>query len=204
MAVSIFIFNGITHRKPLLNAIGISLRSLSMLYHFEIALSDVDRGIYQSLDFRVSQHRSENGLYLLTRTLAYCLSYQENLEFTPGGLHDPDAPALQARSAMGGFDLLIEIGNPTPKRLHKTSKASDKVTVYTYKNPELIVKEVANENVHQAEKISIHAFEQKFLETLERALKKNNKWSLLHQEGNLDLGTDGLTYSTHMRQMFAR
>lgn len=175
-----------------------------MLYHFEITLSDVDRGIYQSLDFRVSKHRSENGLYLLTRTLAYCLSYQENLEFTPGGLHDPDAPALQAPSAKGGYELLIEIGNPTPKRLHKTSKASDRVVVYTYKNPDLIVKEVASENVHQAEKILIYAFEQEFLEKLERVLKKNNKWSLLHQDGNLDLGTDGVTFSTHMRQLSAR
>lgn len=175
-----------------------------MLYHFEIALSDVDRSIYQSLDFRVSQHRSENGLYLLTRTLAYCLSYQENLEFTPGGLGEPDAPALQARSAMGGFDLLIEIGNPTPKRLHKTSKASERVAVYTYKNPDLIVKEVASENVHQAEKILIYAFDQEFLEKIEAALKKNNKWSLLHQDGHLDLAVDGLTLSTHIRKLFAQ
>lgn len=175
-----------------------------MLYHFEIALSDVDRGIYQSLDFRVNQHRSEYPLYLLTRTLAYCLSYQENLEFTPGGLGDPDAPALQALSARGGFELMIEIGNPTPKRLHKTSKAANQVIVYTYKNPELIVKEVSSENVHRADKILIYAFEEEFLEQLEAILKKNNKWSLLHQDGHLDLTADGRTYSTRMRQLTAQ
>lgn len=175
-----------------------------MLYHFEIALSDVDRSLYQTLDFRLSQHPSENGLYLLTRALAYCLSHQENLEFSLGGLADPDSPALQARAAMGGFDLWIEIGNPSPKKLHKASKASKQVTVYTYKNPDLIVKDVATKNVHQAEKILIYAFEQKFLEGVEAVLKKNNRWSLLHQDGHLDLATEEQTFSTHVRQLFVR
>lgn len=174
-----------------------------MLFNFEIALSDVDRGLYQTLDFRLSQHPSENGLYLLTRTLAYCLSYQENLEFSPGGLADPDQPALQAKAAMGGFDLWIEIGNPSPKKLHKASKASKQVLVYTYKNPDLIVKEVASENVHRAEKILIYAFEQKFLEGIEAVLKKTNRWSLLHQEGHLDLSAGDQTFSTVVRKMNA-
>jgi uncharacterized protein YaeQ len=136
--------------------------------------------------------------------LAYCLSHQENLEFSPGGLSDPDSPALQAKAAMGGFDLWIEIGNPSPKRLHKASKASKQVMVYTYKNPELIVKDVATENVHRAEKILIYAFEQNFLEGVEAVLKKNNRWSLLHQEGHLDLTAGEQTFSTDMRQLFAR
>jgi uncharacterized protein YaeQ len=175
-----------------------------VLFHFEIALSDVDRGLYQALDFRLSQHPSENGLYLLTRALAYCLSFQDGLEFSPTGLADPDVPALQAKAAMGGFDLWIEIGNPSPKKLHKASKASNRVVVYTYKNPELIVKEVAGENIHRAEKILIYAFEQKFLEGVEAVLKKNNRWSLLHQEGHLDLSTGDQTFSTVMRKMFAQ
>lgn len=175
-----------------------------MLYHFEIAVSDVDRGVYQTLDFRVNQHQSEYPLYLLTRTLAYCLSYQENLEFSSAGLGDPDAPALQAPSARGGYELLIEIGNPTSKRLHKTSKAANQVIVYTYKNPELLVKEVASENVHRADKILIYAFDEEFLEKIEAALKKNNKWSLLHQDGHLDLTADGVTFSTHMRKLSAQ
>ncbi len=174
-----------------------------MLYHFEIALSDIDRGLYQSLDFRLSQHPSENGLYLLTRALAYALSYHENLEFSPTGLADPDMPALLSKNPMGGFELLIEIGNPSPKRLHKSSKAAKQVIIYTYKNPELIVKEVAADKVHRAEKIVIHAFDQKFLESVEATLKKNNRWTLLHQEGQLDLNTGEQNFATEVRRMFA-
>ena len=68
-----------------------------MLYRFLIDLSDVDRNIYQTLDFRIAQHPSEIPAYLLTRVLAYALQYQEGLEFSAAGLSDPDAAAIKKR-----------------------------------------------------------------------------------------------------------
>jgi uncharacterized protein YaeQ len=65
----------------------------STLYRFRIDLSDVDRGVYETLDFRIAQHPSETTTYLLTRVLAYALNTQPGLEFSSGGLSDPDAPA---------------------------------------------------------------------------------------------------------------
>jgi uncharacterized protein YaeQ len=44
------------------------------IYHLQVALSDVDRGVYEALDLRLARHPSESMRYLLTRTLAYCLS----------------------------------------------------------------------------------------------------------------------------------
>ena len=41
------------------------------LYNFEIELSHVDRGVYQSLDFRVACQPSETPDFLLTRVLAW-------------------------------------------------------------------------------------------------------------------------------------
>ena len=64
----------------------------SKLFRFKIELSDLEKGSYQSLDFRAAQHPSESLTYLLTRVLAYCLSYEEDLEFSAGGLADPDSP----------------------------------------------------------------------------------------------------------------
>ena len=37
------------------------------VYHFQIELSDVDRGVYEALDLRVARHPSESTPYLLTR-----------------------------------------------------------------------------------------------------------------------------------------
>jgi hypothetical protein len=37
------------------------------MYHRQIELSDVDRGVYESLDLRVARHPSESARYLLMR-----------------------------------------------------------------------------------------------------------------------------------------
>src|SRR2546429_678075 len=39
----------------------------STVYHLEIDLSDVDRGVYEKLDLRLARHPSESTHYLLTR-----------------------------------------------------------------------------------------------------------------------------------------
>ena len=65
----------------------------STLYRFKLSVSDVDRGFYENLDFRVAMHPSENEAYLLSRVLAYALNYESGLEFSVG-LCDPDEPAL--------------------------------------------------------------------------------------------------------------
>jgi uncharacterized protein YaeQ len=172
-----------------------------LLYKFQIELSDIDRGVYESLDFRTAKHPSENGAYLLTRVLAYALSYQEGLIFSPGGLADPDAPALQMAGAHGSVDLWIEIGNPTARKLHKGSKAAKQLVIYTYKNPELLVEQMTAGEVHRAGEIQIYAFETKFIDELERLLEKNNRWSVMHQQGRLDVDTGRGTVSTDVRHV---
>ena len=101
------------------------------LYRFQIELSDIPRGIYETLDFRVAQHPSETLPYMLTRVLAYALNTQDGLTFAPTGLHDPDAAAISIDSPNGGFQLLIEIGSPSARKLHKATKMARLVKVYT-------------------------------------------------------------------------
>jgi uncharacterized protein YaeQ len=172
-----------------------------MLYRFQIELSDIDRGVYESLDFRIAQHPSETAPYLLSRVLAYVLSYQAGLEFTPGGLADPEAPALRVPGGLNTIDLWIEIGNPSARKLHKASKTAKRVVVYTYKNAEIILQEMKSENVHRAGEIQINAFDSKFLTSLETILEKNNKWSVLIQQGQVDVEAGGQTSSTEIRRL---
>ena len=55
------------------------------VYHLPVQLSDVDRGVYESLDLRLARHPSETMRYLLTRLLAYCLCYEDGIAFSKGG-----------------------------------------------------------------------------------------------------------------------
>src|SRR5690242_5221959 len=106
----------------------------STIYNFDIRLSDVDRNIYTELALRVARHPSETEEYLLTRVLAYCLEYADGITFSKG-LADPEEPAITVRDLTGTLKSWIEIGAPDAARVHKASKASPRVAIYTHKDP---------------------------------------------------------------------
>ena len=157
------------------------------LYKFQIELSDIQRGVYETLEFRVAQHPSEALPYMLTRVLAFALNTTEGLEFAPTGLHDPDAAAIFMNDARGDSQMLIEIGNPSARKLHKATKSAKVVKVYTYKNPENLLEEVRNEKVHRAEEIEFFSLSMNFLNELADHLKRDNRWALLVDDGSLSV-----------------
>lgn len=170
-----------------------------MLYTFKIELSDIDRNVYETLNFKIAQHPSETAPYLLSRVLAFCLSYQPHLEFTPGGLADPDSPALRALGPRGDIELWIEIGNPSARKLHRASKAAAQVAVYTYKNPEVLLKEMRGADIHRAHEIKIFALDPQFLSDLENSLDKSNKWTVLIQQGEITLDRNGASLNSILK-----
>jgi len=99
------------------------------LFKFQIELSDIPRSLYQTLEFRTAQHPSESMPYFFTRILAFILNFEEDLAFSPTGLHDPDAAAMNIPDLHGGFKTLIEIGNPSARKLHKATKTAKTVKV---------------------------------------------------------------------------
>ncbi len=171
-----------------------------MLYRFRLELSDIDRAVYETLDFRVAQHPSETAPYLLSRILAYALVYKDGLEFTPSGLGDPEAPALWSKGVHGALELWVEIGNPSARKLHKATKAAKQVLVFTYKSAEVLLQEIKSQDVHRAREIQVFAFDPKFLQALEQGLEKNNRWSVLQQQGRLDIDTGTSSFSTEVRK----
>lgn len=175
------------------------------LYRFRIDLSDIERGVYENLDFRLAMHPSESMPYLLTRALAYACNYTEGLEFSPLGLGDPEAPALSLIQTGSGRTLLwIEIGNPNPKKLHKASKAAQSVKIYTYKDPEHILKDCEKENIHQSEKIEIYALDSKFLEELGTDCTREIRWGLVLQEGSVSVSRGEQNLSTEFKRYTLR
>ncbi len=169
-----------------------------MLYRFQIELSDIDRGLYESLDFRVVQHPSEILSFLLTRVLGYTHSYNPDLKFSATGLGDPDTPAIQSAGVNGAIDLWIEIGNPSARKLHKATKTAKQVLVYTYKSVDVLIADIKNNDVHRAGEIKIYSFSTRFLEALEKLLTKNNRWSVLIQQGQMDVNVGEQTVSTEL------
>jgi uncharacterized protein YaeQ len=165
----------------------LSMGTTTTIYRFQIELSDIPRSIYQTLDFRVAQHPSEALPYMLTRILAYALNYSEDLSFAPTGLHDPDAAAISIPEVHGGFQLLIEIGSPSAKKLHKATKVSKAVKVYTYKNPENLMRDLRAEKVHRIDEIEFFSIKPDFLEELAQVIKRDNRWAMLFDDGHITI-----------------
>lgn len=161
---------------------------------FEVALSDVDRGVYDTLTLRVAQHASESEPYLVTRVLAYALSYEEGIAFSRG-LDAADEPAVWVRDLTGRLRTWIDIGTPDADRLHKASKAADRVMVYCHKLADGWLANLAAGRIHQAEAIGIVVFDRAFIQEAADSLSRRNAWSLTVTEGTiyLDLGSQSLT-----------
>jgi len=71
----------------------------------------------------VARHPSEMAEFMLARTLAYCLEYQDGIALTDG-VAAVDEPAVLVRDLTGRITAWIEVGAPTPERLHRGSKAA--------------------------------------------------------------------------------
>jgi uncharacterized protein YaeQ len=154
------------------------------LYHLQVALSDVDRGVYESLDLRLARHPSESMRYLLTRALAFCLLHQEGIAFTRG-LAEADEPALWVRSLQGELLLWCDIGNPSPERLHRASKAARRVVVFTHHDLDFLRRQAQGKVIYQGERIEVYGLPPPFLDALERGTERNTRWELVRSDGVL-------------------
>jgi uncharacterized protein YaeQ len=161
---------------------------------FAINLAHADKEIYETLDLRVAQHPSESERYLVTRVLARTFEHAEGLEFAKGGVSDDTEPALVQRNLRGELMAWIEVGSPTPDRLHKAAKAAPRVVVYTWKSAAALREAIAERGVHRGDTIEIVELAPEFLDAVAKTLDRNNTWDISV--------TGGVTYLTIADQLF--
>lgn len=183
-------------RQPALRpaGAGVALALPSTLHRFSVDLSDVDRGVYEHLDFRLARHPSETVAYALVRVIAYALEYRERLEFGPG-LCRGDEPALLVPGDHGSIDTWIDVGAPSADRLHKANKHADSVVVYTHRDLEFLRREWASRPIHQAEHIRVVAVPHPLLDALETTFGRGNAWTVLRSDGVLYVTVGDDTWS---------
>jgi uncharacterized protein YaeQ len=160
---------------------------------FEIELSDSDRGVYDALDLRVAQHPSESDRYLVARVLVRALEHAEGVEFSRG-LAAGDEPAVWQHDLRGDLIAWIEVGTPSTDRLHKASKSGARVAVYTWKAPEQLARDLADQAIHRADEIAIHPLDPQLLDAIAAVLDRNNRWALAISGGSLYLDASGHSF----------
>ena len=163
------------------------------IYRLTIGLSDVDRNVYETLDLRLAQHPSESTRYLLTRALAYCLSYADGIAFSKGGLSSTDEPPVSIHDPTGLFLAWIDVGVPSAERLHKATKVARKVAIYTHFELAQLRREAATRAIHKVDEIEVWRVEPSFLTAIEERLDRHTKLELVRNDGNLYATVDGAT-----------
>ena len=173
------------------------------VHSFDVELSHVDRGVYETLSFRVARHPSESPDFLVTRVLAYCLEYEEGIQFSAGGLSDPDEPPLAIRDHTGALRTWIDIGIPDAARLHKASKAASRVVVYTHKDPDRLVRQLAGERIHRADALELYAVDRDLVAAWTDLLARRMSLALMVNDGGLYLTIGDSTLSGAVSRLTA-
>jgi uncharacterized protein YaeQ len=160
------------------------------MFRLKVQLSDSDRNVYEELDLRLAQHPSETAPYLVTRALAYCLSYEEGIAFSHG-LASADEPAVWVKALDGRLTAWIEVGTPSGERLHRASKACPRVVVFTHHDPALLVREVERTSIHRLEHIEAYAPDRALIDALVARLARTMQWELSRAGGHLYVSVGG-------------
>jgi uncharacterized protein YaeQ len=165
------------------------------LYNFDIDFADHDRQTYETLAMRVARHPSETEESLWTRVLAYALEFTSGIEFSRGGLSDPDEPAISIRDLTGTLLAWIEIGTPDAERLHRAAKMAPRVAVYTHKDPDQFLRRLAGARIHRAEALELYSIDRSLIARLVDRLDRRMAFALSvsEHELSLSLATETLT-----------
>ena len=165
------------------------------IYTFDLDISDVDRGVYERIALKAARHPSETEEYLVTRVLAYALEWTEGIAFSKGGVSGPDEPAIAVRDLTGAMRAWIDIGAPDASRLHKASKASPRVAVYTHRDPSTLQRALAGERIHRAESLELYAVDRDLVAALAERLDRRMSIGLSVTDRHLFVTVGGETLS---------
>lgn len=164
------------------------------LYRMRLELSDIDRGVYETLELRVARHPSEGDERVVARVLAYALLYEPGLEFGKG-LSDAEEPALWTHDLTGQLTHWIDVGTPGAERIHIASKKAGKVSILCHKEREGLTREMQKRKVHGADNISVLYVEPSLVTALAEHLDRNAAWTIVHTDGELSITLNDATFA---------
>lgn len=163
----------------------------STIYRVNIQLSDIDRGVYESLQATVARHPSETGERLVARLLAYALFFEPGLSFTKG-VGAGDEPDLWLKGPDDRVLLWVEVGLPEPERLIKASRHAARVAAVVCGRALPVWEQQHLQKLGAVSNLTVLRFDQPFINDLADGLDRSITWSVTVNDGNLylDAGAD--------------
>jgi uncharacterized protein YaeQ len=170
------------------------------IYRAGIQLSDIDRGLYESLQITVARHPSETEERLMARILAYALYYEPELTFTKG-VGAGDEPDLWLKGPDGRVRHWIEVGLPDADRLVKASRHSEQVVLCAFGSALPVWEKQQLPKLAGISNLTVISLDQSFLKQLTERLQRSISWELTVTEGSLYLAMNGETLETSVNHL---
>lgn len=170
----------------------------STIYKATIQLSDIDRGVYESLAATVARHPSETEERLVARLLAYAIFYEDDLTFTKG-LCAADEPDLWIRGGDGRVQLWLEVGVPDAERIVKASRHSEKVALLACGRALPSWEQQQLPKLAALSNLTVVTIDQPFLAAVVQRLERAISWSITITEGSCYLTIGSETLETTVR-----
>lgn len=146
------------------------------IYKARIALSDLERHYYDTLNLTIAQHPSETIQRMVARILAYAVNAQERLIFCKG-LSDVEEPALWVRSMDEQTELWIDVGEPAVDRIKKATRQAQQVKVYSFNTKSDVWWEQGKHKFSMLN-AEFYRFDAASIETLSQYVERTMDWSI--------------------------
>ncbi len=156
----------------------------STIHRVTIQLSDVDRGIYETLQATVARHPSETEERLVARLLAYALYYEPELVFAKG-LAAGDEPDLWSKRPDDRVLFWVEVGLPEPERIIKASRHAERVALVACGRTLAMWEQQHLQKLAVVSNLSLISFDQTFINRLVSKLERVITWAVTITDGNL-------------------
>jgi uncharacterized protein YaeQ len=157
--------------------------------------------VYETLALRVARHPSESEDFLVARVLAYCLEYTDGIEFSKGGLSDPDEPPIAVRDLTGSLHAWIDVGTPSADRLHRAAKLAPRVAVYVHKDGTQWLAGLSGVKIHRGGEIALRALDRSLVASLTARLERRMSFALSVSGGDLFVSLEQETLTGSVRPL---
>jgi uncharacterized protein YaeQ len=171
----------------------------STIYRVTIQLSDVDRGVYESLQATVARHPSETEERLVARLLAYALFFEPELAFSKG-IGSGDEPDLWLKGPDGRVLLWVEVGLPEAERLIKACRHAERVALIAGGRVLPAWEQQHLPKLKGVSNLSVISFEQSFINSLVATLDRSIHWEVTISDGNLYMNIGDETFETALQE----
>lgn len=172
----------------------------STVYRVNIQLSDIDRGVYESLQATVARHPSETEERLVARLLAYALFFEPGLSFTKG-VGAGDEPDLWLKGPDDRVLLWVEVGLPEPERLIKASRHAERVAAVVCGRSLPVWEQQHLHKLGAVSNLAVLRFDQPFINNLAAGLDRSITWSVTVNDGTLYLDAGADSFETVLQEL---